>query len=140
VQKESRGWRRGILIALFLGILLFVQPGQCGRLSPRPVPGDHQTAQIRLKELEGSLRLFEWDIGRYPTMEEGLLALANKPENLTSWRGPYLQKKELLTDPWRRPYLYRCPGQYEEYDLFSYGRDGNKGGQGDEADVTNWAR
>ena len=55
----------------------------------------------------------------------------------TGWEGPYL-KKAVPADPWGKPYQYLCPGTHGEYDLFSYGRDGNPGGDGEDKDVASW--
>ena len=55
----------------------------------------------------------------------------------TRWQGPYL-KKNLPNDPWGHPYQYRAPGEHGEYDLWSFGRDGQAGGSGEDADIVNW--
>ena len=97
-----------------------------------------QIAKIQIGEFEGALQMFAFDVGRYPTQSEGLEALVSNPGNLPSWNGPYL-KKALPMDPWGKPYIYRFPGtQSTEFDLFSYGPDGTEGGEGENADVTNW--
>ena len=67
----------------------------------------------------------------------GIPALNHKPGNEPRWAGPYL-KKEVPADPWGKPYAYRAPGEHGEYDLFSYGKDGQPGGTAEAADVTNW--
>ena len=58
------------------------------------------------------------------------------PSDLKSWKGPYLTTSDILKDPWDRPYIYRFPGQHGAYDIFSYGRDGIEGGEGEDADIT----
>ncbi len=96
-------------------------------------------ARIQIMELEGALQLFHDDIIRYPTAAEGLDALVKNPEDLKSWKGPYLTKltkPEIPKDPWGRSYVYRCPGQHGAYDLFSYGADGIE--DGEEKDITSW--
>lgn len=85
------------------------------------------------------LDLFETDNGFYPTTEQGLSALISSPTSPPvppNWRGPYVKKKVIPTDPWGHPYVYTCPGTRnpEGYDLTSYGPDGVEGG-GD--DITN---
>ncbi|MFH1655808.1 MAG: type II secretion system major pseudopilin GspG [Candidatus Omnitrophota bacterium] len=87
-----------------------------------------------------ALDLYELDSGRYPTSEQGLRALVKKPTSSpvpSNWNGPYLKKRRIPTDPWRRSYVYVSPGIHnlEDYDLYSYGPDGVEGG-GD--DITNW--
>ena len=97
-----------------------------------------QIARVQIGEFESALSLFAFDVGRYPTQAEGLEALVSNPGNLPSWNGPYL-KKALPMDPWGKPYVYRIPGTHGiEFDLFSYGPDGVEGGEGENADITNW--
>ena len=90
--------------------------------------------------LSVALDLFETDNGFYPTTEQGLSALISSPTSPPAppnWRGPYLKKKAIPTDPWGSFYNYACPGTHnsESYDLSSYGRDGV---EGNDDDVTNW--
>lgn len=97
-----------------------------------------QVARIQISEFEGALEMFAFDMGRYPTTSEGLEALVSNPGNVEAWKGPYL-KKGLPMDPWGKPYVYRIPGTHgTAFDLFSYGPDGVEGGEGENADVTNW--
>jgi general secretion pathway protein G len=95
------------------------------------------TAKAQIGEFESVLDAFRLDVGRYPTTEEGLQALRVRPGTLERWDGPYL-RKDVPLDPWQRPYLYRCPGQHGDFDLYSLGADGQDGGEGEAADVTNW--
>jgi general secretion pathway protein G len=95
------------------------------------------TAKNQITELEGALDLFRLDAGRYPTAEEGLQALRTRPVGLESWDGPYL-KKDLPLDPWKKAYVYRRPSQHGDFDLVSFGADGQEGGEGDAADIVNW--
>ena len=93
-------------------------------------------AQIEL--LGTALDTFRLDVGRYPTSQEGLAALTQRPFGADRWDGPYL-KKGVPPDPWDRPYYYRSPGEGgRPYDLLSYGADGAPGGDGDNRDVTSW--
>jgi len=83
-----------------------------------------------------SLDTFRLDVGRYPTSQEGLAALRQRPFGADRWDGPYL-KKDVPGDPWGRPYYYRSPGEGgHPYDLLSYGTDGAPGGDGDNCDIT----
>ena len=70
-------------------------------------------------------------------METGLDALNKKPANEPKWAGPYLAKA-VPPDPWGKPYNYRQPGEHGEFDLVSLGKDGQPGGEGENADVTSW--
>ena len=89
-----------------------------------------QIARIESAELGSGLLLFYFDVGRYPTSNEGLKSLANNHYNLDSWRGPY-QTRDLKKDPWGNPYIYYCPGQHGDYDLLSCGADGVEGSADD---------
>lgn len=81
-----------------------------------------------------ALDAFRLDTGRYPSTEEGLGALVERPSAAAKWNGPYLQKKVPL-DPWGHSYVYRAPGSKTDFDLLSLGRDGQPGGSGEAADV-----
>jgi general secretion pathway protein G len=82
-----------------------------------------------------ALKLFQVDIGRFPTTAEGLEALIVKPGTAAGWQGPYVEKKSQLIDPWGNEYRYERPGTHgQEYDLFSFGPDGVKS----EDDIGNW--
>jgi len=96
-----------------------------------------KAAKAQLDSLSKALDQFRLDTGHYPSTEQGLNALVTKPANETKWDGPYLTKAVPL-DPWSRPYLYKNPGEHGDYDLFSYGKDGQVGGSGDAADIVNW--
>jgi general secretion pathway protein G len=93
-------------------------------------------ARIQIGALEEAIEVFNFDVGRPPTNEEGLQALITNPGNLESWKGPYVKNGNLPMDPWDRPYVYRRPGSHSnEYDLYSLGPSG-KEGAGDE--IGNW--
>src|SRR5438094_8729073 len=96
-------------------------------------------ARAQIELLGTALDTFRLDIGRYPTTEEGLQALRQKPATLDRWDGPYL-KKELPEDPWGKPYVYKSPGDHGPYDIISYAADGVPGGEWDNRDITSWAR
>ncbi len=74
----------------------------------------------------------------YPTTEQGLQALVAKPDGVDRWQGPYLAKQQVPGDPWGRAYRYKTPGDHGDYDLTSYGSDGQPGGTGEAADVNSW--
>lgn len=96
-----------------------------------------EAARAQLDALGKALDQFRLDTGKYPTTEQGLASLMTQPEGLTRWQGPYL-KKAVPPDPWDRPYGYKSPGEHGEYDLYTYGADGKAGGEGLDADITNW--
>jgi len=89
-----------------------------------------------------ALDMFKLHVGRYPTTEEGLNALVEKPSTLEDeegdkWRGPYIKSADMLKDPWGNEYGYKCPGEVntEGYDLWSNGPDGQ---EGTDDDIRNW--
>ncbi len=106
------------------------------RLFPKLGKGKQSAAKAQIELLGQALDQFRLDVGRYPTTQEGLNALAANP-GVDKWEGPYL-KKGLPADPWDRPYQYQSPGTHGEYDLLSWGRDGQPGGEGEDKDVTSW--
>lgn len=96
------------------------------------------TAHIQIEKLGGVLDLYRLEVGRYPTEQEGLESLVERPPQVDAWNGPYLKNRDALTDPWGKPYGYRSPGEHGDYDLYSLGADGKEGGEGEDKDVTNW--
>jgi general secretion pathway protein G len=94
-------------------------------------------AKAQIDALEKALDAYRLDVGGYPTTEQGLEALNTRPQNLEKWSGPYL-KKAVPLDPWGAAYIYKSPGDHGDYDLLSYGKDGQPGGTGEAADVTSW--
>lgn len=95
-----------------------------------------QAAEIRMTNLKGALQLFYIDLGRYPSEAEGLDALVAAPPGTQGWKGPYVDEADALSDPWKRPFIYRFPGTDGAFDLMSYGRDGKTGGSGEDADLS----
>lgn len=96
------------------------------------------TAGLQIERLSTALELYRLEVGSYPSEQDALLALVERPISAEAWSGPYLKNAEALIDPWRAPYIYRYPGQNGEFDLYSLGADGQEGGDGENADVTNW--
>lgn len=94
-----------------------------------------KTAAVQIADIEKAMELFKLDVGRFPTSEEGLEALAARPPTVASgWAGPYL-KGSLPTDPWGKPYRYQSSGNTVE--ILSLGADGAPGGEGENADIRN---
>jgi len=120
-----------IVVLVILGLLAaVVAPNVYKKLAT----GKDQIAKIQIKELEGGLQLFSFDMGRYPSSAEGLDALVRNPGNNDAWKGPYLAK-DLPKDPWGHSYVYHCPGMHGDYDLYSCGADGVDGG---DDDICSW--
>ncbi|MGB7576152.1 MAG: type II secretion system major pseudopilin GspG [Thermodesulfobacteriota bacterium] len=123
-----------LVVITILGLLAaLVAPKFFGKVSE----AKQKTAKAQIEMFGTALDTFRLDVGRYPTMEEGLKALREKPSGAEGWQGPYLPK-EIPVDPWRRPYVYKCPGEHGDYDLISYGLDGVEGGEGENQDIVNW--
>jgi general secretion pathway protein G len=96
-----------------------------------------QVTRAQINAFEKALDQYRLDTGRYPTTEQGLAALNTAPNDEPKWDGPYL-RKAVPADPWDNPYQYRQPGERGEYDLFSLGKDGQAGGDGENADIDNY--
>jgi general secretion pathway protein G len=96
------------------------------------------TARLQVQSLASTLDLYRLDVGRYPSQEEGLRALVQRPGTAENWNGPYVKKESTLVDPWGTPYIYKVPGDHGEFDLFSHGADKAPGGSGESQDVTSW--
>ena len=94
-------------------------------------------AKTQMKMLEDALTGYRLDIGSFPTADAGLQALVENVDNNEKWDGPYI-KPAVPKDPWGNDYVYVIPGEHGEYDLTSYGSDGQPGGSGDAADINSW--
>ena len=140
-RKGPRSHRSGftlielLVVLVILGLLATIAAPQVIRF----ISGARSdTAKLQIERLGTTLDLYRLSVGRYPTAEEGLQALLERPAGAETWNGPYLQKADALTDPWGRPYVYRFPGEHNEFDLFTLGADGREGGDGENQDVANW--
>ena len=125
-----------VVVIIVLGLLAgLVAPQIFGRVSEAKAVA----AKTQLELLGAALDSYRLDNGSYPTTEQGLAALRDKPAREpvpANWRGPYL-RKDVPLDPWQRPYLFRSPGERNKsgYDLMTLGRDGKPGGDGEDADI-----
>jgi len=124
-----------MVVVIILGILAaIVAPNVIGRV------GDAQISAAKqdIRGIESALNLYRLDNFAYPTSEQGLAALSTKPAdpNIRAWKGPYLQR--VPKDPWGNDYLYLSPGNRGEIDIYTLGRDGRPGGEGEDADIGNW--
>ena len=124
-----------LVVMVIIGLLAgFVAPRYFAQVGKSQV----KTAKAQIDALEKAVEEFRLDLGRLPTSEEGLAALNTAPPNEPSWSGPYL-KKQVPLDPWGHPYVYAAPGTHNnDFDLWSYGKDGQPGGTGENADIGNW--
>jgi general secretion pathway protein G len=115
------------LLAGFVGPRLFAQIGK----------SEVKAAYAQISGLQKALDQYRIDTGRYPSTEQGLAALNEKPPNEPKWSGPYLSKA-VPKDPWGHDYEYRSPGQHGEFDLSSRGPGRQPGQAGDGAEITSW--
>lgn len=123
-----------LMVMAIIGLLAaLVVPKFMGKVSKAKL----DAAQAQIELLGAALDAFRLDVGRYPTTDEGLVALQIKPEGMDNWDGPYLKKKVPL-DPWKHEYMYRCPGDHGDYDIISFGADGKEGGENENQDVVSW--
>lgn len=115
-------------------------------VAPKLVGREEQAKQVKarvdIEGLETALKLYKLDNGMYPSTEQGLEALVTPPESgeiPKNWRkGGYIEKGKISKDPWGNEYIYLCPGSHEEYDIISYGADGEPGGEGKNQDIKSW--
>jgi general secretion pathway protein G len=125
-----------MVVVVIIGLLAaVVVPQFMGRVDDARVAKAKQDIQA----LETGLTMYKLDNFNYPTGEEGLKALVEKPNdpNVKNWRaGGYL--KRLPKDPWGNDYQYQYPGTHGEVDISSFGADGQAGGEGVNADIGNW--
>lgn len=97
-----------------------------------------KAARVQIEDLAAALDMYKLDEGRYPTSEQGLAALVEKPSEAKRWNGPYLRKDKVPQDPWGVDYHYLAPGEHGKFDLFSYGADEKQGGEGEDQDINSW--
>jgi general secretion pathway protein G len=123
-----------LVVMVIIGLLAgYVAPRYFSQVGKSEI----KATQAQIVAFEKALDTYRLDIGRYPSTEQGLNALMQRPQNEPKWSGPYLQKAIPL-DPWGKAYQYKSPGERGEFDLWSFGKDGQPGGTGENADVTSW--
>ena len=123
-----------LVVMVIIGLLAgYVGPKYFSQIGKSEI----KAARAQIDALEKALDQYRLDLGRYPNSEQGLAALMAQPSGEAKWQGPYL-KKAVPLDPWGKPYQYKYPGEHAEFDLMSWGKDGQPGGSGEDADITNW--
>jgi general secretion pathway protein G len=140
MRTASPSLRRGftllelLVVMVIIGLLAgYVGPRFFGQIGKSEV----KVTKAQIDALQKALDQYRLDVGHYPSTEQGLQALMDKPAEEAKWAGPYLSKA-LPKDPWGHDYQYKAPGEHGEYDLLSWGRDGRVGGDGEDADITSW--
>ncbi|WP_367605877.1 type II secretion system major pseudopilin GspG [Legionella sp. W05-934-2] len=136
-MKQQRGFSliEIMVVVVILGILAsFVVP----KIMSRPDEARAVKAKHDVLAIENALDLYRLDNGFYPTTEQGLVALVEKPTTSPEPRNWKVYLKSIPKDPWNRDYLYMNPGEHGEIDVFTYGADGQPGGSGKNAEIGNW--
>ena len=123
-----------LVVIVIIGLLAgYVAPRYFSQVGKSEV----KVALAQIDAFGKALDQYRLDTGHYPSADAGLAALVTRPADEKKWDGPYLNKA-VPTDPWGKPYVYRNPGEHGEYDLYTYGKDGQPGGDGENADATSW--
>jgi general secretion pathway protein G len=130
-----------MIVIVIIGILATLL---IPRIMERPEEARRMKAKVDIKTIESSLKLYKIDTGNYPTTEQGLEALIRKPDTSPvpkKWRdGGYLEGDAVPKDPWGNPYYYTASGTSgasgRDYEIISYGNDGQPGGTGRDADIS----
>jgi general secretion pathway protein G len=127
-----------IVVVILALLAAIVAPKIIGRSDDAKIAD----AKVQIRQLESALKLYKLDNGVYPSTEQGMKALVEKPASgqiPKNYRAEgYLESKSLPQDPWKDDYIYISPGEHGDYDLCSYGADGAKGGEGINADICSW--
>jgi len=141
-RQNARGFTliEIMVVVTILGILAaLIVPRVIGRTDDARIAAAHND----IATLMNALKIYRLDNGRYPTSEQGLRALVEKPTVdpiPTNWKaGGYLEATTVRKDPWGNDYQYLNPGLHGEIDIVSFGRDGQPGGEGPDADIGSWS-
>jgi general secretion pathway protein G len=139
ILRSERGFTF-IEIMVVVAILAILAALVIPRIMGRTDDAKRTAAKVQIRNIEGALQLYKLDNGVYPSTEQGLKALVEKPSVGVipkKWKlGGYLPK--LPEDSWQNPYKYLSPSQKGDYEIISLGTDGEVGGEGINADITNW--
>ena len=127
-----------VVIVILSVLAVWVAP----KIMGRPDQAKQVKASVDMQGYETALKLYKLDNGNYPTTDQGLDALVAKPDSGKSaknWRsGGYIDKGKIAKDPWGNEYIYLSPGANSDFDITSYGRDGEPGGEEYDKDINNW--
>ncbi len=124
-----------LIVMIIIGLLAaLIGPKMIGRVGE-----SRQTvAKQQIEGFSSALEMYKLDTTKYPSQDQGLEALITAPQGVSNWKGPYLKKKLIPKDPWGNNYVYICPGEHGDFDIISYGADGNAGGEGEDKDAASW--
>lgn len=128
-----------LVVLVIIGILAgYIGP----KIMGHPEEAKRTKAALQIQSFETALKMYKLDNGVYPSTEQGIQALVAPPATgklPPKWRdGGYLEKTKVPLDPWGNPFVYLSPGLNGDFDLSSYGADGEAGGEGNAKDVNNW--
>ncbi len=138
-KREEAQRMRGFTLIELLVVLVII--GLLGALVAPRFIGKGETAKPKIARqqiemLGTALDTYKLDVGKYPESLNYLIETGE--EEMGRWDGPYLKKKVIPKDPWGNEYVYKYPGEHGEYDLISYGKDGQEGGEGLDKDINSW--
>jgi general secretion pathway protein G len=143
MRMNESGGRCGAFTLIEIMVVVVILGVLAATIIPQFIGTTHDakvsTAKSHVAELEAAIERFNIHMDRYPTAEEGLKVLVERPgAEAGAWRGPYI--KQLRSDPWAQPYQYRFPGTRHptSFDLWSRGADRADGGEGEGTDIGNW--
>lgn len=141
-KRVARGGFTLIEMLVILAIIAVLAAVVAPEILKNVGDANSSAAKQQVELLGLALDSYRLDNHQYPTTEQGLEALRTEPvagQRAVRWRGPYL-KAAVPADPWGKPYVYVSPGRNnpQGYDLYTLGRDGREGGEGEDADVTSW--
>jgi general secretion pathway protein G len=142
MTRRTRTAQRGFTLIEIIVVVVII--GLLAAVVTQTLAGRTDDARIAkakqdIQAMETALTLFKLDSFRYPTTEQGLRALVEKPADpeIRNWKdGGYVPR--LSKDPWGRDYLYESPGTHGEIDIYTLGADGQAGGEKADADIGNW--
>ncbi len=140
-KRKQRAWmiEQGftllelLVVIVIIGLLAaYVGPKYFSHIGKSEVT----LAKAQITAFEKAIDAYRIDVGHFPSDEDGLNGLMTNLRNEIKWSGPYLTK-DIPNDPWGRPYQYRLNLKGKDYEIVSYGKDGQLGGEGEDADVSN---
>ena len=136
-HRRTRGFSllELVIVLIILGTIMgFLAPRIFGNVER----ANQQLAKTRMEQLSGQLEILRLEVGRYPSSQEGLRALFEKPGGMEKWNGPYIKDVAILKDPWGNDFRYSSPGSNNKpFEIVSLGADGKEGGEGEARDLVN---
>jgi general secretion pathway protein G len=143
VGKKGRESGFTLIELLVVLVIIGILAGYIGpKIMGHPEEAKRTKAALQIQSFETALKMYKLDNGIYPSTEQGLQALVAPPASgklPPKWReGGYLEKSKIPLDPWGQQFVYLSPGLNGDFDLSSYGLDGEAGGEGDAKDINSW--